>query len=244
MQDFIAGHIIIGHPDFQIKDENRPKGIVGNDKMQAVIETLIGKSLRIPYIMASGNETVYRDSDTAGSLPGFENNALLSLLVRLQQHIGTANYALNEVRTAFEHCLNDTAGMVGWLHNGSFSVAQKRAIFLSYMADSPDKAIRLIRETIASDESAAALWSEIIGKDDAQRLIKIARTTTATSTASDTEDGGMKLLPSDDWKTGQNGRIFGGWAAWLLSPSVSDTGRNPKCCGTMPVGSRNCFGSS
>lgn len=202
-------------------------GIVGNDKVQMVIEMLIGKSLRIPYIAASGNETVYRDSDTAGSLPGFENNALLSLLVRMQQHIGTTNYALNEVRAAFEHCLNDTAGMVGWLHNDSFSVAQKRATFLSYMADSPDKAIRLIRETIASDESAAALWSEIIGKDDAQRLIKIARTTTATSpdsgTASDTEDDGMKLPLSDDWKTGQNGRIFDRWAAWLLSPSVSDT---------------------
>lgn len=201
--------------------------MAGNDKVQTVIEALIGKLLHIPYITASGNETVYRDSDTASSLPGFENNALLSLLVRLQQYIGTANYALTEARTAFEHHLNDTAGMVGWLHNGSFSVAQKRAIFLNYMADSSDKAIRLIRETIASDESAAALWAEIIGKDDAQRLIKIACATTATGTdsgtASNTEDDGMRLPPSDDWKTGQGGKIFDRWAAWLLSPSGSDT---------------------
>lgn len=201
--------------------------IAGNDNVQSVIESLIGKLLHIPYITASGNETVYRDTDTAGFLPGFENNALLSLLVRLQQYIGTANYALNEARTAFEHCLNDTAGMAGWLQNSSFSVAQKREVFLRYMADSSDKAIRLIRETITSDESAAALWSEIIGKDDAQRLIKIARATMATGTDSgtafDTEDNGMKLPPSDNLKTGQGGKIFDRWAAWLLSPSTSDT---------------------
>ncbi len=335
-------------------------GIVGNDKVQTLIELLIGKLLHIPYIASSENKTVYRDSDAAGSLPGLENNALLSLLVRLRQHmtaqkqapglfvtdngkdgktgtgtditmdsadkssdVPTDRKALNEARTAFEYHLNDTAGMVGWLHNGSFSIAQKRAIFLRYMADSPDKAIRLIRETIASDESAAALWSEIIGKDDvlyligqadstwyevlaqtigiataalagtglfaggsAERYISITRAilllvaerpepdnmdaretaslflrslyyvltgnkeytaadreqwqttekeaidilahaTTAASTdsgtASDSEDDGMKLPPSDDWKTGQNGKIFDRWAAWLLSPSISDT---------------------
>lgn len=334
--------------------------IAGNDKVQTVIESLIGKLLHIPYITASENETVYRDTDTAGFLPGFENNALLSLLVRLQQYIvaqkqaselfvtdtgkdgrtgtGTVIHrdsadkksdaladrkALNEARTAFEHHLNDTAGMVGWLHNGSFSIAQKQEVFLRYMANSPDKAIRLIQETIGSDESSAALWSEIIGRDNVLRLVGqadsalagvlaqsisiataalagsglfaggsaerdmyitramlllfaerpepdkmdvgktaslllrslhyvltgnkeytatdrerwqktekeamniLAHATTAASTvsgtASDSEDYGMKLPPSDDWKTGQGGKIFDRWAAWLLSPSVSDT---------------------
>lgn len=184
--------------------------IAGNDKVQTVIESLIGKLLHIPYIAPSRNETIYRDSDAAGSLPNFENNALLSLLVRLQQYIAaqkqasgwfvtdagkddrtgtetdihkdsadknpdvlTDRKALNEARTAFEHCLNDTTGMVGWLHNGSFSVAQKRAIFLRYMAELPDKAIRLIQETIGSDESSAALCSEIIGKDKVLHLIEL-----------------------------------------------------------------------
>lgn len=335
-------------------------GIAGNGKVQTVIETLIGKLLHIPYIAPSDNETIYRDSDAAGFLPDFENNALLSLLVRLQQYIAaqkqasglfvtdtgkdgrtgaetdihkdtadknsdvpTDREALNEARTAFEHRLNDTAGMVGWLQNGLFSVAQKQEVFLSYMADSPDKAIRLIQETIDSDESVAALWSEIIGKDDVLYLIGqtdstlsgvlaqtigiataafagtglfaggsaerdfsitraillllaerpeqdnmdveetaslflcslyyvltgnkeyaaadrerwqttekeainiLARATTAASTdsdtASDSEDDGMLLRSPDDWKTGQGGKIFGRWAAWLLSPSVSDT---------------------
>lgn len=336
-------------------------GIVGNDKVQTVIESLIGKLLHIPYISSSDNETIYRDSDTAGSLPDIENNALLSMLVRLQQYIAaqkqasglfvtgagkdgrtrtetdiptdstdkssdvmTDRKALNEVLTAFKHCLNDTAEIIGWLHNGSFSVALKREVFLSYMEDSPDKAIRLIHETIGSDESAAALWSEIIGKDDLMHLIGqtdsalpgvlaqtidiataafagsgmfagssagrdmyitrgiliflakrpepdkmdigetaslflrslyyvltgnkeytaadrerwqttekeainiLARSSVAAdtdfSTASDDSDGnGMKLSPPDDWKVGLGGKIFDRWAAWLLSPSVSDT---------------------
>ncbi len=181
-------------------------GIAGNGKVQTVIETLIGKLLHIPYIAPSDNETIYRDSDAAGSLPDFENNALLSQLVRLQQYIaaqkqasglfvtdagkdgrtGTVIHrdsadkksdalddrkALNEARTAFEYHLNDTAGMVCWLHNGSFSIAQKREVFLRYTADLPDKAILLIRDSIVSDESATALWSEIIGKDDVLRLV-------------------------------------------------------------------------
>lgn len=33
----------------------------------------------------------------------------------------------------------------------------------------------------------------------------------------------MKLSPPDDWKVGLGGKIFDRWAAWLLSPSVSDT---------------------
>lgn len=332
--------------------------IAGSDKVQTVIESLFGKLLYIPYIAPSGNETIHRDSDAAGSLPDFENNALLSQLIRLQQYIvaqkqasglfvtdagkdgrtGTVIHrdsadkksdalddrkALNEARTAFEHHLNDTAGMVGWLHNGSFSIAQKREVFLNYMADSPDKAILLIRDSIVSDERATALWSEIIGKDDVLRLVGqadsalsgvlaqtigiataalaesglfaggsaerdmyitramllllaerpepnkrdagktaslflrsfhyvltgnkeytatdrerwqktekeamniLAHATTAASTvsgtASDSEDYGMKLPPSDDWETGQGGKIFDRWAAWLLSPSVSDT---------------------
>lgn len=332
--------------------------IAGNDKVQTVIESLIGKLLHIPYITASENETVYRDTDTAGFLPGFENNALLALLVRLQQYIvaqkqasglfvtdagkdgrtGTVIHwdsadkksdaladrkALNEARTAFEYHLNDTAGMVGWLHNGSFSIAQKREVFLNYMADSPDKAILLIRDSIVSDESAAALWSEIIGKDDVLRLVgqadsalagvlaqsisiataalagsglfaggsaerdmyitramllllaekpepdkmDVGKTaslllrslhyvltgnkeytatdrerwqktekeamniltcatiaaSTDSGTASDSEEDGMLLRSPDDWKTGQGGKIFDRWAAWLLSPSVSDT---------------------
>ena len=182
--------------------------MAGNDKVQTIIESLIGKLLHFPYIAPSENETVYRDTDTAGHLPNFENNALLSLLVQLQRHIAaqkqdsglfvtdtgkdgrnrtgadihkdsadkksyflTGRKILNGARTAFEHCLNDTAGMVSWLHNSSFSIAQKRTIFLRYMADSPDKAIRLIQETVGSDESASALWSEIIGKNDVLYLI-------------------------------------------------------------------------
>lgn len=332
--------------------------IVGYDNVQTVIESLIGKLLHIPYITASDNEIIHRDTDVAGFLPGFENNALLSQLVRLQQYIvaqkpaselfvtdagkdgrtGTVIHrdsadgnqdvpigrrALNEARTAFEHHLNDTVGMVGWLHNGSFSIVQKREVFLNYMADSPDKAILLIRDSIVSDESATALWSEIIGKDDVLRLVgqadsalsgvlaqsisiataalagsglfaggsaerdmyitramllllakrpepdkmDVGKTaslllrslhyvltgnkeytatdrerwqktekeainiltcaTTAASTvsgtASDSQDDGMLLRSPDDWKTGQGGKIFDRWAAWLLSPSVSDT---------------------
>ena len=333
--------------------------IVGSDKMQAVIEALIGKFLPTPYMAASINETIHRDFDAEGFFSSFENNARLSLLIRLQQYIGTHNHTpelsatdiltdggtgtgtaihtdpadinpdaptawktMNEARTAFEYYFNDTAGLAGWLHNGSFSIAQKREVFFRYMADFPEKAMRLIQETVTLDEGTVTLWSEIIGKDDVLRLIgqadfiqsrillqtigivtasfaeaglfsgssaewdssitkavllllaerqepgnmdaeetaslflrslyyvltgnkeyedadrerwqaiekeainTVTRPATKADTvfgpASDSKDG-MRLMLSDDWKAGQSGKIFGKWADWLLSPSVSDT---------------------
>ena len=119
--------------------------IVGYDNAQTVIESLIGKLLHIPYITASGNETIHRNTDATGFIPAFENHTLFSLLVRMQQYIAakkqapelfvtdagkdgrtgteavihtdstdgnpdvpTGRKALNEARTAFEYCLNDT----------------------------------------------------------------------------------------------------------------------------------------
>lgn len=155
--------------------------IVGDDRnrIKAVVETLIGASLPIPHIGLSDNGTA-RHSDTEDIFSNATDNALLSLLVRVRQYIAAGNFvsaddnpnmqtesnlALNEVRTTFEQYLNDTAVVTGWLRNRAITSEQKREVFYRYMKDSPKEAIRILRNTIVSDESTVTLWAEIIGKD-------------------------------------------------------------------------------
>ena len=184
--------------------------IVGDDRsrIKAVVESLIGPSLPIPYIGLPDNKTV-RSFDTEDFLSGTVNNTLLSLLVRVRQYIDSGSLAselpvmdirkdsmdgtdsvlridsaddspdmpaegdltLNEVRTIFEQHLNNVSGMAGWLQNQVFTSWQKREVLHRYLEDSPKKAIRLLRDTIVSDESTVTLWAEIIGKDAISGLI-------------------------------------------------------------------------
>lgn len=68
--------------------------IVGDDRsrIKAVVESLIGQSLPIPYIGLPDNKTV-RSFDTEDFLSGTVNNMLLSLLVRVRQYIGSGSLA-------------------------------------------------------------------------------------------------------------------------------------------------------
>lgn len=68
--------------------------IVGDDRsrIKAVVESLIGQSLPIPYIGLPDNKTV-RSFDTEDFLSGTVNNTLLSLLVRVRQYIGSGSLA-------------------------------------------------------------------------------------------------------------------------------------------------------
>jgi len=164
--------------------------IAGNDRsrIKAVVESLIGQSLPIPYTEFPVNKTT-RSFDTGGFLSDNRNNALWSLLVRVRQCIDSGslasaydspdmptegNHALNEVRTIFEQHPNDVSGMTGWLQNQAFTSWQKREVLHRYMEDSPKEAIRLLRDTIVSDESMVTLWAEIIGKDAVSGLIEQA----------------------------------------------------------------------
>lgn len=71
----------------------------------------------------------------------------------------------NELQTLFEGYLNDTAGFWEWLRKETFSPIQKREVFRSYATTHPEEAMRLMRETVVSEEDTIHLWGEIIGKD-------------------------------------------------------------------------------
>lgn len=161
--------------------------IAGNDRsrIKAVVESLIGQSLPIPYTEFPDNKTT-RSFDTEDFLSGTGNNGLWSLLVRVRQCIDSgnlasaddnpdmpteSNLAWNEVLTAFEQHLNEASGVTRWLQNQAFTSGQKREVLHRYMEDSPQEAIRLLRDSIISDENAVTLWAEIIGKDVVLELI-------------------------------------------------------------------------
>lgn len=161
--------------------------IAGNDRsrIKAVVESLIGQSLPIPYTEFPVNKTT-RSFDTEGFLSDNRNNALWSLLVRVRQCIDSgnlasaddnpdmpteSNLAWNKVLTTFEQHLNEASGMTRWLQNQAFTSWQKREVLHRYMEDSPQEAIRLLRDSIVSDESTVTLWAEIIGSDAIREVI-------------------------------------------------------------------------
>ncbi len=225
--------------------------IAGNDnsKILAVVDSLTGKLL-LPYIAAT-NTTEHHDlyegkvSPVIDKvIPSMDGGALLSLLIQVQRHIGVskpiAESLLNESQTAFTQNLNDTVGLIAWLRNEAFSSAQKREVFRRYMSDSPAEAARLLRETIASDERAAELWSEIIDREVMQHLL--GQTNPALTDELGTgvpslkdladefspesltaTDPGTAALSLENLNAGRGGKLFDRWTEWLLSPSVSDT---------------------
>lgn len=79
--------------------------------------------------------------------------------------IQTDNMDLNEVQTVFEQHLNSISGITEWLRNGVFTSAQKRDVFHRYMDENPENAIRLVKETVASEENTVALWTEITDRE-------------------------------------------------------------------------------
>lgn len=79
--------------------------------------------------------------------------------------IQTNDMDLNESRTAFEQHLNDISGITEWLRNKVFTPSQKRDVFLRYINDNPENAMRIVKETVASEESIVALWAEITDRE-------------------------------------------------------------------------------
>ena len=86
--------------------------------------------------------------------------------------IQTDNMDLNEVQMTFEQHLNDISGITGWLRNGAFTSAQKRDVFHRYMKDNPENAMRLVKETVASEETAVTLWAEITDRETLSDFIR------------------------------------------------------------------------
>lgn len=86
--------------------------------------------------------------------------------------IQTDNMDLNEVQMTFEQHLNDISGITGWLRNGAFTSAQKRDVFHRYMKDNPENAMRLVKETVASEENAVTLWAEITDRETLSDFIR------------------------------------------------------------------------
>lgn len=86
--------------------------------------------------------------------------------------IQTDNMDLNEVQMTFEQHLNDISGITGWLRNGAFTSAQKRDVFHRYMKDNPENAMRLVKETVASEENTITLWAEITDRETLSDFIR------------------------------------------------------------------------
>lgn len=196
--------------------------IAGNDKVRVIVELLIRRLLRTPLFIGTPEKEA---ADGGDFFSAFGNDALLALLIRIQEsvrseklddHVPETTYGegnisgtmsgkavlgiaaknpenvktaygattdddlsmqtgdmdLSEVWTTFEQHLNDILGITGWLRNGAFTSAQKWDVFHRYMKDNPENAMRLVKETIASEENAVALWAEITDEEMLPDLIR------------------------------------------------------------------------
>lgn len=87
---------------------------------------------------------------------GAENGSLLSLLSGIRKYI-----RVHDGQSSFERFLDNPAEIAEWLRDDTFPVSQKRELLRRFVSARPDKAAELVRESIISDSSLLALWSEI-----------------------------------------------------------------------------------
>ena len=127
---------------------------VGNDHVDAVLEYLFHKLALKTY--PSVSESPASGGEYGVSATGAENGSLLSFLSGIRKYI-----RLHDSQSPFERFLDNPAGIAEWLRDDTFPVSQKRELFLRFVSARPDKAAELVRDSIISDSSLFALWSEI-----------------------------------------------------------------------------------
>lgn len=219
--------------------------LVGTEHIEATTALLAERASRAPDIGAS--ETA--DSEAASFAGGSQNDALWHLLIRMRDQFPLRREDPHVAPTAFKEHVNEISGIIAWLRNKTFTVAQKRAAFSRYMADHPEEAIRLVSATIASERSAADLWAEIAGRDwhdvlagdngypaagsekwdtAVRQLINVLSSkphTADTTIGIDTVSGhDMPLLPNRPDLADE--KTFNNLTSWLTSPSLSDTAKS------------------
>lgn len=127
---------------------------VGNGHIDAVLEYLFHKLVLKPY--PSVSESPASGGEYGIPATGAENGSLLSLLSGIRKYI-----RVHDGQSSFERFLDNPAEIAEWLRDDTFPVSQKRELLRRFVSARPDKAAELVRESIISDSSLLALWSEI-----------------------------------------------------------------------------------
>ena len=127
---------------------------VGNSHIDAVLEYLFHKLVLKTY--PSVSESPASGGEYGIPATGAENGSLLSLLSGIRKYIRVHNGP-----SPFERFLDNPAEIAEWLRDDTFPVSQKRELLRHFVSARPDKAAELVRESIISDSSLLALWSEI-----------------------------------------------------------------------------------
>lgn len=127
---------------------------VGNGHTDAVLEYLFHKLALKAY--PSVSESPASGGEYGIPATGAENGSLLSLLSGIRKYI-----RVHDGQSSFERFLDNPAEIAEWLRDDTFPVSQKRELLRRFVSARPDKAAELVRESIISDSSLLALWSEI-----------------------------------------------------------------------------------
>lgn len=127
---------------------------VGNGHTDAVLEYLFHKL--IPKTYPSVSESPASGGEYGIPATGAENGSLLSLLSGIRKYI-----RVHDGQSSFERFLDNPAEIAEWLRDDTFPVSQKRELLRRFVSARPDKAAELVRDSIISDSSLLALWSEI-----------------------------------------------------------------------------------
>lgn len=174
--------LFIGTSEKETTDEKIFIPDFGNDALLALL-------IRMREYIRSGKQSTYISKPTYGerNISGTGSEKVISRVATGNSEgaitaysattdknlsIQTDNMDLNEVQMTFEQHLNDISGINGWLRNGAFTSAQKRDVFHRYMKDNPENAMRLVKETVASEENAVTLWAEITDRETLSDFIR------------------------------------------------------------------------
>ena len=137
---------------------------VGYGHTDAALEYLFHKL--IPKTYPSVSESPAPDGEYGVAATDAENGSLLSLLSGIRKYI-----RVHDGQSPFERFLDNPAEIAEWLRDDAFPVSQSQKRELLFVSARPDKAAELVRESIISDSSLLALWSEI---SDIHILLELA----------------------------------------------------------------------
>lgn len=215
---------------------------VGNGHTDAVLEYFFHKLALKPY--PSVSESPAPDGEYGVAATDAENGSLLSLLSGIRKYI-----RLHDGQSSFERFLDNPAEIAEWLRDDTFPISQKRELLRRFVSARPDKAAELVRDSIISDSSLLALWSEI---SDISILMELAGSKEYTASEhQEWESAGLKIVsdivpdtgisgtapaesPSSETEgmppaspaDGQMQETLDRILEWLMSPSVSDTAKS------------------
>lgn len=145
---------------------------VGNGNVDVALECLFYRLATFPYPPASDNSVSAGEYGLISA--GAENDSCLYLVSRLRKFVRSqrqGNIGLDKVQTIFEQFAENIPEVVEWLYNDTFPALQKRESFRRFMSARPDKALKLVQESIIAGECSVASWLEML---DIRILLELA----------------------------------------------------------------------